>query len=164
MGMREEEKMKDYIAYCGLDCEVCEARIATVNHDEALRQKVAALWSELNGVTITPEMIRCEGCRIDGVKTPYCDALCPIRRCAAEKGVETCGSCAGMDGCEKLAAVTAGNPAALENLKGRSRKEDCPCTKDCVRHGYCAECREHHAAYGKPTACEREKGQQALRK
>ncbi len=23
--------MNDYIAYCGLDCETCEARIATVN-------------------------------------------------------------------------------------------------------------------------------------
>ena len=27
--------MKDYIAYCGLDCEVCEAHIATVNDDFA---------------------------------------------------------------------------------------------------------------------------------
>lgn len=26
--------MKDYIAFCGLDCEFCEARIATVNNDD----------------------------------------------------------------------------------------------------------------------------------
>ena len=25
--------MTDYIAYCGLDCETCEARLATVNND-----------------------------------------------------------------------------------------------------------------------------------
>ena len=25
--------MNKLIAYCGLDCEQCEARIATVNHD-----------------------------------------------------------------------------------------------------------------------------------
>ena len=44
--------MKDFIACCGLDCEVCEARLATVNDDDALRQRVARLWTELNGVEI----------------------------------------------------------------------------------------------------------------
>ena len=29
--------MKDYTAYCGLDCETCEAHIATVNNDNDLR-------------------------------------------------------------------------------------------------------------------------------
>ena len=29
--------MKDYIAYCGLDCETCEAHIATLNNDNDLR-------------------------------------------------------------------------------------------------------------------------------
>ena len=29
--------MNAYIAYCGLDCETCEARIATINNDNALR-------------------------------------------------------------------------------------------------------------------------------
>ena len=58
--------MKEYIAYCGLDCETCEARMATMNNDDALRVKVAKEWSELNGVEITPEMVNCVGCRIDG--------------------------------------------------------------------------------------------------
>ena len=53
--------MKKYIACCGLDCESCEARRATVNDDDSLRQKVAKEWSELNGVEITPEMINCVG-------------------------------------------------------------------------------------------------------
>ena len=35
--------MNDYIAYCGLDCEGCDARIATANNDDALREKVAKL-------------------------------------------------------------------------------------------------------------------------
>ena len=98
--------MKHYIAYCGLDCETCEARIATIHNDDALREKVARLWSELNGVEITPEMIDCVGCRIDGVKTPYCDSLCPIRQCAMGKQMETCGSCREMERCEKLGAIT----------------------------------------------------------
>ena len=49
--------MRKLIAYCGLDCEKCDARIATLNDDSALREKTAKLWSELNGVTITADMI-----------------------------------------------------------------------------------------------------------
>ena len=49
--------MKKLIAYCGLDCEKCDARKAPLESDDALRKKVAKLWSELNGVEITPEMI-----------------------------------------------------------------------------------------------------------
>ncbi len=108
--------MKKYIACCGLDCESCEARRATVNDDDSLRQKVAKEWSELNGVEITPEMINCVGCRIDGVKTPFCDSLCPIRQCALERNVETCGGCADMNKCEKLGMITENNADALENL------------------------------------------------
>ena len=74
--------MKNLIAFCGLDCESCEARKATVENDSELRKKVAAEWSKLNGVEITSEMINCDGCRLDGRKTPFCDSLCPIRQCA----------------------------------------------------------------------------------
>ena len=49
------------IGCCGLDCEKCDARVATVTNDNALREKTAALWTKLNGVTITPEMINCTG-------------------------------------------------------------------------------------------------------
>ena len=109
--------MNEYIASWGLDCETCEARLATVNKDDALRQRVAREWSELNGVEITAEMINCSGCRIPGVKTPFCDSLCPIRQCAMEKQVETCGSCPEMDSCEKLAMITGNNEDALHRLK-----------------------------------------------
>lgn len=52
--------MNEYIAYCGLDREACEARLATVNNDNELRIKVSKEWSELNGVEIAPEMKSCE--------------------------------------------------------------------------------------------------------
>ena len=55
------------IGCCGLDCEVCDARIATLTNDTTLREKTAALWTKLNGVPITPEMIHCTGCRVEGV-------------------------------------------------------------------------------------------------
>ena len=53
--------MNQLIGCCGLDCEKCDARIATVTDDDALREKTAALWTKLNGVTISPEMINCTG-------------------------------------------------------------------------------------------------------
>ena len=109
--------MKQLIAYCGLDCEACEARIATLRNDDALRVKVAKLWSELNGAEITPEMIHCVGCRVEGPKTPFCEALCPIRQCALGRGAETCGACGEMERCEKLAMITKNNPDAFRNLE-----------------------------------------------
>ncbi len=112
--------MKTMIAYCGLDCEKCEARIATVNNDDALRVKVAKEWSELNKVEITPEMINCDGCRVDGAKTPFCAHLCPIRRCAVGRGVNTCGDCAELDSCKTLEMIEAKNAEALPNVKGRN--------------------------------------------
>lgn len=40
--MWEDLIMNDYIAYCGLDCEVCEARLATVNNDNEQGDRCAA--------------------------------------------------------------------------------------------------------------------------
>lgn len=80
--------MNRFIACCGLDCESCDARIATLTNNNALREKTAAFWTKLNGVTITPEMIHCTGCRIDVAKTPFCDKLCPVHNCVREKGLD----------------------------------------------------------------------------
>ena len=110
---------KTLISYCGLDCENCEARIATINNDDNLRKEVAIKWSELNKVEITPEMINCLGCRVDGVKTPFCESLCPIRQCAMSKKVNTCGDCLEMDNCQKLAMITSNNKEAQKRLRER---------------------------------------------
>lgn len=78
--------MRGMIGYCGLDCEACDAYLATIHDDQALREKTAALWAELNQAPILPEHINCEGCRVDGVKTVFCEQMCAVRRCAQEKG------------------------------------------------------------------------------
>ena len=104
------------IAYCGLNCARCDAYIATKNNDNALREKTAKLWSELNQITILPEQINCEGCRCDGKKTVFCDKLCQIRQCAMKKGFETCGDCSELDTCKTVAMVVGNNPEALKNL------------------------------------------------
>ena len=117
--------MKQFIAYCGLDCETCEARLATVNDDDKLRRRVAGQWSALNGVEITPAMINCVGCRLDGAKTPYCDSICPIRQCAMSKGVETCGACAEMDSCDKVVMIIKQFPIITTIHQGNHIIEKC---------------------------------------
>ena len=110
--------MRNMIGYCGLDCEKCDAYIATINDDQALREKTANLWAELNNAPILPEHINCEGCRGDGVKTGYFNGLCGIRQCALKKGMTTCGECPDIEKCQTVAIVISNDPDALKNLKG----------------------------------------------
>ena len=112
---------RNMVAYCGLDCAKCDAYIATVNQDNALREKTAKLWAEANAAPITAEMINCLGCRGEGVKTPYCDFMCEIRKCALEKGPGSCAHCAGMADCETLKPVLDNSEEARKNLQKLNR-------------------------------------------
>ena len=105
------------IAYCGLDCNKCDAYIATKNNDQALREKTAELWSKLNNTPILPEQINCEGCRVDGIKTVFCEKLCQIRQCAMKKGMGTCGDCSELGKCQTVGVIIENNTDALNNLK-----------------------------------------------
>lgn len=109
--------MKDMIGYCGLDCEKCDAYLATINNDQALREKTAKLWAELNHAPILPEHIHCQGCRVEGAKTVFCDQLCRVRQCALARGVATCGDCRDLKTCPIVGAVISANPEALKNLQ-----------------------------------------------
>ena len=99
--------MKQLIACCGLDCESCDARIATVKNDDELREKTAE---------ITAATINCMGCRADGVKFAYCSDYCEIRKCVSGKGFNTCGDCDELDSCQIVGAVLQHAPGARENL------------------------------------------------
>lgn len=108
--------MKEMIAYCGLDCTKCDAYIATMNNDNELREKTAKLWSEMNNAPITAEMINCVGCRVEGVKTMFCESLCETRQCASKKGFNTCGDCEKMNECKTVGQIFNNNKEAKENL------------------------------------------------
>lgn len=113
--------MKKLIAYCGLDCEKCDARIATINNDDNLRKETARKWCEMNHTDqITPETINCMGCRTEGIKFAYCASMCPIRKCAMAKGFETCGDCNELDKCEKVAPIISTCEEARKNLTPHS--------------------------------------------
>ena len=110
--------MKQLIACCGIDCENCDARTATVNNDNELKEKTAKMWSEMyQAPHITAESINCMGCRTDGPIFDYCN-VCEIRNCAQTKGFVTCGECSEIDTCESIAPVLQHVPTAKENLLG----------------------------------------------
>lgn len=107
--IRSKLNINILISICGLDCEKCEARIATINNDDKLRREVALKWSDLNRVKITKDMINCLGCRMNGVKTPFCDKYCPIRKCALLKKMKTFKDCNKAETCDKLRMVISNN-------------------------------------------------------
>ena len=112
----ENNMTKDLIGHCGLDCELCDARIATINDDNELRAKTAKLWCEWNNTDeIKPEHINCLGCRAEGVKTYFCACLCEVRKCCIAKGFETCAQCCEKAVCEKLAPFLS-NETARNNI------------------------------------------------
>lgn len=109
--------MKELIACCGLDCESCDARIATVGNDDGLRERTAQKWSAMNNAPeITAATINCMGCRADGVKFAYCSDMCEIRKCVRGKGFDTCAECKELDNCRIVGAVHRHAPGAKENF------------------------------------------------
>lgn len=110
-----------YIAYCGIDCSKCEARIATINDDDSLRMKVAKEWSILNNVLIEKSQINCLGCRLEGNKSIFCESICEIRKCAKNNVKTTCGACKNINTCEKLKQITSNNKECINNLKSNNK-------------------------------------------
>lgn len=105
------------IASCGLDCSTCDARIATLTNDDALRLQTAESWKIIHSIPgITYDMINCTGCREEGPKIGYCQ-LCDIRNCAISKNFLTCGECDELISCTIVKKVHSIVPEALENLK-----------------------------------------------
>lgn len=108
--------MRELIGYCGIDCAKCKAREATVFDDDELREKVADEWSALYKTEITPDMINCMGCRLNGPKFDYCENKCEIRKCGKSKKLASCGNCSEMETCEKLKPIFENDKMAKNNL------------------------------------------------
>ena len=112
--------MGKMVAYCGLDCADCDAYKATQNNDQALREKIAAEWTEGYKFNFTPDMINCTSCTGSGVKIGHC-AECEVRNCASGKGIANCGVCGEFKECKTINGFLAQVPEDkksnfLENL------------------------------------------------
>lgn len=109
--------MEKLIACCGLNCETCDARIATVNNDDNLRKATAEKWkAAYNAPDLDYTMINCTGCREEGAKFSHC-SVCEIRNCVKAKGFNTCGDCSEMDTCTLVAGIHKYVPDAIKNLR-----------------------------------------------
>ena len=88
------------IAYCGLNCEECPAKLAKINDDDTLRAKMQQEWGS-DDFPLSKNDINCDGCKTkDGVPFKFC-ATCSVRKCASARGVKTCAHCEDY-GCEIL--------------------------------------------------------------
>ena len=110
--------MDEVISYCGLLCQGCAIYLATreVNDEKKakMRAEIAQVIKEHYGVEHKPEDIAdCDGCRTEGGRL-FCKE-CQIRKCAREKGIESCASCTEY-ACEKLKKLFATDPDARKRL------------------------------------------------
>jgi hypothetical protein len=114
--------MEKMIAYCGIVCTECPAFEATQQNDDAKRKDVAEMWSKQYKMRVKTEDINCDGC-ISGSKRllGYC-AVCEIRKCGQNHGVENCAYCSDY-GCEKLTKFIAMVPQAKATLEGIRKKK-----------------------------------------
>jgi hypothetical protein len=115
------EKDSSMIAYCGINCSKCEARLATKSNDPEQIAAVAQKWSKLYNADIKPYHVVCDGCRTDERKSHHCQNLCEIRKCCQKGNHDHCLQCAKFS-CEEVEFVLANTPDAIENL--RSLKKD----------------------------------------
>jgi len=110
------------MAYCGMDCSICPAKVATEQDDQGTLSRVAEQFSRFYGCALLPEDIRCEGCHSEeGVHFVFCKS-CQIRECASSKGLTHCGECEDYR-CEQLEAFHHIVPAAEERLN-RNREHE----------------------------------------
>jgi len=104
------------ISFCGMDCEHCDAFVATKTCDSRLRLMVAQDWSKIYGRAFTAEEVNCGGCTCVGTHGIYCDTMCRVKPCCQEKKLPHCGYC-DVFPCEKLEEIFAFYPDAKQRIR-----------------------------------------------
>jgi hypothetical protein len=99
------------LSYCGIDCSVCPAYIATQADDIEKLTSLAGEWFE--GST-DYSIVVCDGCKADDRIMKWCGE-CPTRACAIERELVNCAYCQDY-GCEKLLKVFEMSADAKANL------------------------------------------------
>ena len=110
------------ISCCGLDCQVCDAYVATQADDDAMRAATAEKWTKIYNHPMKAEDINCTGCRAEGAKIGHCH-VCAVRTCCMDRDRIHCGACEDY-GCETLEGFLGRMPdematANRARLRGR---------------------------------------------
>jgi hypothetical protein len=107
--------MNETISFCGIECTVCPAYVATQADDREALAKVAVGWSSQFGIDVEVESLLCDGCRSGARLCGYC-GMCGVHKCASGRGVVTCAHCDDY-GCEVLEACPAFQSNGREMLE-----------------------------------------------
>ncbi len=110
--------MEEKLAYCGLICHTCPIYLATREKDQTkqreMRAEIARQIKEIYGQGRKAEDIGdCDGCRAEDGRL-FCTG-CQIRKCAIEKGIESCAYCEDYS-CEALEKLFTTDAGARERL------------------------------------------------
>lgn len=104
------------IGCCGMDCDACEARRATLSHDSNALARIAVTAEISDGDSfVLPSKLKCTGCLEPGVKSIRC-GKCLIRACALENHLPHCGYCENFP-CELGTDVWEAIPEYKHNLE-----------------------------------------------
>ncbi len=114
------------LSFCGVNCTACDVFGATVHGDEEARRRAHETWSKTaqqhwGMETLDPTILKCRGCRIEGDDIFKGCRHCPIRRCAKEKNLTSCGRCPEWEECERLSNLLVDEPEARPNLEAIAR-------------------------------------------
>ena len=128
-------------AVCGLFCPACTIFIGTTEDPQRLKA-IAERFGQ------PAEDWKCEGCRSDK-RSYYCENLCQMAACAAQKGLEFCGECDGYP-CEELKKFQAERPHRIELWESQERIAQVGYSEwfdEMVEHFSCPNCRTINSAY-----------------
>jgi len=132
---------KKTVAVCGLFCPSCTLFIGTQEDPQRLQM--------LAGVLKLPvEDMRCGGCRSE-LRSFFCREQCKMVRCAAEKGIEFCGSCESYP-CQELKDFQCAMPHRIELWESLDRIQEAgPETwyGEMLEHYACPSCGTINSAY-----------------
>ena len=103
---------KNLAAVCGLFCPSCSAYIGAHEDPARLEGMAKRLGQPV-------DKLQCNGCRSEK-RSFYCESLCKMYKCAADKGIDFCGQCEEYP-CSDLKAFQANVPHRLELWKSQER-------------------------------------------
>jgi hypothetical protein len=91
--------MQKEIAYCGENCTICPAYIATINDDNYLRAETIKKWAHI--ADFSRFEINCLGCKNNEVIFKPC-TKCKIKKCCIKRNLEDCSFCSELDSCNEI--------------------------------------------------------------
>jgi hypothetical protein len=103
---------KKLAAVCGLFCPSCSLFIGAHEDPARLEGMAKRLGKPV-------DKLQCNGCR-SGKRSFYCESLCKMYKCAADKGIYFCGQC-GEYPCAGLKDFQADVPHRIELWKSQER-------------------------------------------